>query len=176
VSAFIAKRIYRTIPNPPPLPQGNTGVQQTGSDFYISQLAYTTCDQSGIINARTPGRFDDNGAGIDWVYESTSAQAMQKPSKPEGVVTSAVGQGAINVTFIAGRRRMDDSSGPSKVLRCAPIPVTPRGNVDFTSKPDRAIDEYWRVRWDNGKQPGVWCSIKKATIYVIPTRQARGTR
>ncbi len=176
VSAYVCKRIYRTIPNPPPQPLGDTGVQQTNSDFYISQLAYTTCDQSGIINARTPGRFDDNGAGIDWVYESTSAQAMQKPSKPEGVVTSAVGQGPINVTFIAGRRRLNDSSGAKRVLRCAPIPVEPQGNVDFTSRPDRAVDEYWRVRWDNGKQPGVWCSIKKAMIYVIPTRQARGTR
>lgn len=176
VSAYICKRIYRTIPNPPPLPLGDTGVQQTGSDFYISQLAYTTCDQSGIINARTPGRYDDNGTGIDWVYETTSAQAMQKPSKPEGLVTSAVGQGAINVTFIAGRRRMNDSSGAKRILRCAPIPLLPNGNVDFTSKPDRAIDEYWRVRYDNGKQPGVWASLKKATIYVIPTRQARGVR
>jgi hypothetical protein len=176
VSAYISKRIYRTIPNPPPMPLGDTGVQQTGSGFYISQLAYTTCDQSGIINARTPGRFDDNGAGIDWVYETTSAQAMQKVSKPEGLVTSAVGQGPINVTFIAGRRRLNDSSGAKRVLKCAPIPVTPNGSVDFTSRPDRATDEYWRVRYDNGKQPGVWCSLKKALIYVIPTRQARAAR
>jgi hypothetical protein len=101
---------------------------------------------------------------------------MQKPSKPEGVVTSAVGGGPINVTFIAGRRRITDSSGARRVLKCAPIPVTPNGSDDFTSRPDRGVDEYWRVRWDNGKQPGVWCSIKKATIYVIPTRQARGVR
>jgi hypothetical protein len=176
VSAYICKRIYRTVPNPPPMPLGDTGVSQLGTDFYISQLAYTTTDQSGIINARTPGRFDDNGAGINWVYEGASAQAMQKPSKVEGMVTSAIGQGPINVSFIAGRRRVNDSSGPKRVLKCAPIPVTPQGSVDFTSKPDRAIDEYWRPRWDNGAQPGVWCSIKKATIYIIPTRQARGAR
>lgn len=173
VSAYICKRIYRTVPNPPPMPLGDTGISQTGTDFYLSQLAYTTCDQSGIVNARTPGRFDDNGAGIDWVYEGASAQAMQKPSKVEGMVTSAVGFGPINVSFIAGRSRLNDSSGPKTVLKCVPIVLSPQSNVDFTSRPDRKIDEYWRPRWDNGKQPGVWASVKKATMYIIPTRQAR---
>jgi hypothetical protein len=175
ISAYICKRIYRTVPNPPPLPLGPTGVSQTTSDFYISQLAYTTTDQSGVINARTPGVFNDNGAGIDWVYETVSTQAMQKPCKPEGVVTSCVGNGPINVTFIAGRRKMTDNRGPSKVLRCQPMVLDPEGPIDYTRKPDRATDEYWRVRYDNGMQPDVWASLKKAQIYVIPVKAARGS-
>ncbi len=174
-SAYICKRIYRTVPNPPPLPLSADGTDQTTSDFYVSQLAYTTCDTSGIINARTPGRFDDNGAGIDWVFETVSAQAMQKVSKAEGVVWSCVGNGPINVTFLAGRRRMNDNSGPKRVLRCEPMILSPQDSGDYTRKPDRALDEYWRVRCDNGKQPGVWASLKKAEIYIIPTRAARGS-
>lgn len=175
VSAYICKRIYRTVPNPPPLPLGPDGVSQTTSDFYISQLAYTTTDQSGVINARTPGRFDDNGTGIDWVYETVSTQAMQKVCKPEGVSTSCNGYGPINVTFLAGRRLATDYSAPRKKLSCVPIVLSPDGPVDYTSKPDRAQSDYWRVRYDNGKQPGVWCSLKKATIYVIVVRTARAS-
>ena len=175
VSAYISKRIYRTVPNPPPLPLGATGISETGSEFYISQLAYTTTDESGIVNARTQGRFNDNGAGIDWVYETTSAQAMQKPSKPEGVTTSCVGVGPINVSFLAGRRKVTDNRGPARLLRCQPMVLDPEGPVDYTRKPDRATDEYWRVRYDNGKQPDVWCSLKKAMVYIIPVKMARGS-
>lgn len=174
VSAYICKRIYRTVPNPPPLPLSADGLSQTTSDFYVSQLAYTSTDESGTVNARTPGRFNDNGAGIDWVYETTSTQAMQKPCKPEGVVTSCVGNGPINVSFLAGRLSMTDNSGPKRVLRCQPMDLDPKGPVDYTRKPDRATDEYWRVRYDNGKQPDVWASLKKAAVYIIPVKMARG--
>ncbi len=175
VSAYICKRIYRTVPNPPPLPLGPTGISQTTSDFYVSQLAYTATDQSGVVNARTPGVFNDNGAGIDWVYETSSVQAMQKVCKPEGVVTNCVGNGPINVSFLAGRQKMTDNRGPSRVLRCQPMTLDPEGPIDYTRKPDRATDEYWRVRYDNGKQPDVWCSLKAAQVYVIPVKAARGS-
>jgi hypothetical protein len=174
-SAYICKRIYRNVANPPPLSLGANGSDQLGSDFYISQLAYTTTDGSGLVNARTPGRFDDNGGGIDWVYETTSAKAMQKPCKPEGVVTACVGYGPINVSFIAGRRRITDNRGPSHVLKCQPMILDPEGGVDYTRKPDRATDEYWRVRYDNGKAPGVWASLKSAQVYLIPVKMARGS-
>jgi hypothetical protein len=31
------------------------------------------------------------------------------------------------------------------------------------------------VRYDNGKQPDVWCSLKAAQVYVIPVKAARGS-
>jgi hypothetical protein len=175
VSAYICKRIYRTVPNPPPLPLGPDGTSQTGSDFYQSQLAYAQTDQSGIINARTPGRFDDNGAGIDCKYMTMSAQDMQKPCKPEGVTTSIVGQGPVNVSFLAGRQSLTGPNAAKKILTCQPMVLTPDGSVDYTRKPDRRIDEYWKVLYDNGKQPGVWFSVKKAIVYVIPVKAARGS-
>lgn len=173
VSAYICKRIYRTVANPPPLPLGPDGTDQTGSDFYVSQLVYTATDPSGVINARTPGRFDDNGAGIDSKYLTTSVQSMQKQCKPEGVTTSCVGSGPINVGFLAGRKSL--TAAGQKVLRCQPMILTPDGSIDWTCKPDRSIDEYWRVLYDNGKQPGVWFSLKKAIVYVIPVKASRGS-
>ena len=70
---------------------------------------------------------------------------------------------------------MTDNRGPSRVLRCQPIVLDPEGPIDYTRKPDRATDEYWRVRYDNGKQPDVWCSLKAAQVYVIPVKAARGS-
>lgn len=175
VSAYICRRILRTVPNPAGLPLGPDGTTQAGSSFAISQLAYTQTDPSGVVNARTPGRYDDNGAGIDWQYQSVSAQAMQKPSKPEGVVTSAVGAGSINVGFLAGRKKITDQNGAANVLWCQQMDLDPQGSIDFTRKPERSTDEYWSVLYTNGKQPGVWASIKKAIVYIIPVKAARGT-
>jgi hypothetical protein len=175
VSAFICRRIYRTVPNPPPQPLAPDGTLQTTSDFYISQLAYASAIADGLVNARTPGRYDDNGAGIDWKCQTVSASLMQRPSKPEGVVISAVGNGPINVSFLAGRKRIDDPQVAGSILKCTPIDLTPRSRVDYTRKPGRATGEYWNVVLDNGKVPGVWASVKKMTVYVIPVKQARGT-
>ena len=175
IGGFVVKRIQRTVANPQPLPLGPDGTDQLTSDFYQSQLAYTSTAPDGLVNARTPGRFDDNGAGIDWKYQTVSAKAMQKPSKPEGVVTQCVGFGSINVSFLAGRTKITDNAGPKKILRCLPMDLTPQGNVDYTRKPNRALDEYWSVLYDNGKQPGAWASVKGATVYVIPVKVARGS-
>lgn len=176
VSAFICRRIQRVVANPPPLPLGPDGTDHTSSDFYQSQLAYTQTDPSGIVNARTPGRFDDNGAGIDWKYQTVSAKQMQKPSKPEGVVTTCVGFGDINVSFLSGRNKVTDINGPKKMLRCRPMSLTPQGQVDLTRKPGRGVtDEYWSVLYDNGKTPGSWASVKGLTAYIIPVKVARGS-
>jgi hypothetical protein len=175
VSAYICKRIYRTVPNPPPLPLGPDGTSQTGSDFYIAQLAYTTTDESGLVNARTPGRYDDNGAGIDAKYQTISCKAMMKMCKPEGVMTNAVGFGELNSAFIAGRRRITDNKGPAHLIRMAPIPLTPDTGVTFSRRAPRThMDEYWGVVYDNGKVPGAWFSLKNLTPYVIPVKVSRG--
>ena len=140
VSAFICRRILRTVANPPPLPLGPDGTSQTGSDFYQSQLAYTQTDASGLVNARTPGRYDDNNAGIDWKYQTVSARQMQRVCKPEGVVTTGVGYGDINVSFLAGRNKITNNNGPKKLIKMRPMAMTPNGNVAYTRKPTRALD------------------------------------
>lgn len=174
VSSFLCRRILRTVPNPQISSNAPDGTIQTDSGFYISQLAYVSAAPDGLVNARTPGRYDDNGAGIDWQYQTVSAQDMQRPCKPEGVVTSANINGAINVSFIAGRKTATSQGGVKRWLKCPPMMGAWNGNVDYTRKPARALDEYWSVLYDNGKQPGVACSLKKVTVYVIPVKEARG--
>ena len=174
VSSFVCKRLLRTIPNPPPQVLGPDGTSQLTSDFYVSQLCYTQTDDSGIVNARTPGRFDDNGAGIDWQYEGISSNAMQKPSKPEGVTLNIVGFGDINVSFVSGRRKVTGNNTDKFVLKCEPVPLTPDSPVEWTRRPARRVGDFWRVRLDNGRQPGVWASVKKITPYFIATKTAHG--
>lgn len=175
VSSFICRRILRTIPDPRPNQLGPDGTSQQNTDFNTAQLAYTTTDPSGIVNARTPGRYDDNGAGINWIYQGVSAQAMQKPSKPEGIVTSANGLGIINVGFLPGRKRITSQKAKANVLWCNPMDLTPDGDVEYACRPGRQLDQYWSPIWTNGAQPGVWASIKKAIVYVIPVKQTAGT-
>jgi hypothetical protein len=172
--SYICKRIYRTVPNPPPLPLAPDGTSQTGSDFYVSQLAYTTTDPSGIVNARTPGVYNDNGAGIDSKYQTISAKAMQKMCKPEGVSTNAVGFGRLNSAFIAGRRRIDDQKGPAHLVPMQPIELSPNSGGTFSRRAPRTnLDEFWGVVYDNGAVPDAWFSIKNLTPYVIPVKAAR---
>ena len=161
--------------NPPGQALGPDGTVQKTSDWNLAQLAYTSTGPDGMVNARTPGRYDDNGAGIDWKYQTVSAQDMQKPCKPEGVVTSAFGVGPINVSFVAGRRPITGPQGVKRLLKCAPMALLPNGSVDYTRKPARALDEYWSVLYDNGQQPGAWAAVDKATVYVIPVKVARGS-
>ncbi len=174
VCSYVCRRILRTVPNPPVPANSPDGTIQTDSGFYISQLAYTSAVADGLVNARTPGRYDDNGVGIDWKYQTVSAQDMQRPCKPEGVVTSANLNGQINVAFIAGRKPITSQAGVKRMLKCPPMQGAWNGNVDYTRKPNRALDEYWSVLYDNGKVPGVACCLKKATVYVIPVKEARG--
>jgi hypothetical protein len=174
-SAYVVKRIQRKIANPQPLPLGPDGTTQLTSDFNISQLAYTTTDPSGIINARTPGRYDDNETGIDWKYQGISASAMQKPCKAEGVTVSARGYGPVNVAFVAGRQSVTSNVGPKKIVRMRPMDLVPDQPGDITRKaPRTSTSEYWSILFDNGKQPGVWASVKKYIGYVIPVKAARG--
>lgn len=175
VSAYICKRIQRVIANPEPLQLGPDGTTQLTSDFNISQLAYTST-VDGTINARTAGRYNDNGAGIDWKYQTTSAKAMQKPSKPEGITISARGLGKINMSFLGGRKSLTDNKAAKKILRCQPIDLVPDQSADITRRPPRGgSDEYWSVLMDNGKQPDVWASVKNLMVYVIPVKASRGT-
>jgi hypothetical protein len=81
----------------------------------------------------------------------------------------------VNVSFLAGRQALTANKAATMILPCTPMQLTPNDEDDFTRKPDRKVATYWKMLIDNGKQPDVWFSVKKATVYVIPTRAARGS-
>ena len=79
------------------------------------------------------------------------------------------------MSFLAGRQALTANKAPEQILRCTPMQLTPNDEDDFTRRPNRRMATYWKLLLDNGKQPGVWFSVKKAIVYVIPVRAARGS-
>jgi hypothetical protein len=175
VSAFLCARIKRTLP-----PNGNAYLDGPSvnsipdSSFQVTQLLYASSGFDGTVQARTPGVFSDNGAGIDDQYETMSSGMMQAVCKPEGFNLNACGQGLLFASFIASRETVDEQGGETKLvqeleeLQCEPIALTPTQLTGITRKVPPSVNEFWRIRFSNNKQPGNWKSLKALTAYVIP--------
>ena len=175
VSAFMCLRMERTLP-----PGGNAFLDGPtfnvlqDSSFQLTQLLYPSSGPDGTIQARTPGVFSDNGSGIDQQYETMSTGMMQAPCKPEGFNLNACGYGLMFPSFIASREMVEDQGGENQLiqvldeLQMDPIALSPKQVVGITRKCVPSINEFWRMRFTNGKQPGSWFSLKAATVYVIP--------
>lgn len=173
-AAFVCIRMRRTIPNPPPFEESESYTPRQDSSFYVSQLLYGSSGFDGVVNARTPGVYNDNGAGIDWQYETMAVSAMQSTCKPEGFNLNANGNGTIYASFIAGRDQVTGELQNKVELKCREIALTPGQRIGITRKVPPKINEFWRIRFTNGKQPDVWASLKSMTVFIIPWSAGRG--
>jgi hypothetical protein len=172
-------RMRRTLPpGTPAYADGPNWEAMPDSTFAFSQLLYLDAGADGGVQARTPGVFSDNGQGIDWEYETMCAGMMQMVCKPEGVNLNATGQGIMKAFMIPARDEEDDPGGPQKNLIQLGgddgFALNPNQVKGITLKCEPVINEFWRVHFDNGKQPGAWCSLKQMTVYLIPFTVARG--
>ena len=180
VSAFLCLRMERTLP-----PGGNAYLDgpsfetMPDSSFGLTQLLYASSNYDGLINARTPGIFSDNGGYIDWQYETMSSGLMQAVCKPEGMNLNACGYGIMIPSFIASRAMETDEGGQQKVVQLEeevlmePVALQPKQIAGITRKCASAINEFWRLRFANNKQPGSWISLKAVTPYMIPVTPGR---
>lgn len=175
VSAFVCLRMKRMLP-----PGGNTYIDGPSwntipdSSFGLTQLLYASSGPDGTIQARTPGIFSDNGAGIDAQYETMSTGMMQALCKPEGYNLNATGEGLLLSSFIASREMVTDEGGEQKLIQetdemeMDPVALSPKQVAGITRKCGPSLNEFWRVRFTNGKVPGSWFSLKALTTFVIP--------
>lgn len=176
MAAFVCMRMERTLPDPPLPVAGDDDVPLTGSSFYVSQYVYGSSGPDGQVQASQPGTFDDNGAGIDWQYETVCPQTAMAQSKCEGFLLNARGSGLLYSWLLAARKSaFGQQGGPKKRLS---IPVRPIDlDVDQGEGISRAVptkmNEKWRLRFTNGKVPGAWASLKWAAIYTIPMFSGR---
>ena len=176
VQAFVCARIQRTLPVPAGTePEGESDAPPLDGSFYTSQLVYGTSGPDGGIHARTPGIFNDNGAGIDWRYRTASAGAMLGLSKIEGFTLNATGDGTINASFFAARDMKTDwhPAGKSRELRVRPFDLSIDQQAGISRKVPSKLNEYWGLEFNNGKRPDVWCSLKFLKVYTIPTFDSR---
>jgi hypothetical protein len=179
-SAFVCLRMQRTLP-----PGGNTYIDGPSfetlpdSSFGVTQLLFASSGPDGTVQARTPGIFSDNGAGIKSPYETMSSGAMQAVCKPEGFNLNAAGQGIMLSSFIASRAMVSDEGGEQKLIEeeeevvMDPIALSPKQIAGITRKCPPAINEFWRLRFDTDGQPGSWFSLKAVTPYVIVVTPGR---
>ena len=180
VSAFICLRMERTLP-----PGGNayldgpTFETLPDSSFGLTQLLYASSGYDGTVQARTPGVFSDNGGYIDWQYETMSSGLMQAICKPEGFNLNAAGYGIMLPSFVASREMVTDQGGEPLLIQeeeevpMEPVALSPKQVAGITRKCASAINEFWRLRFANNKQPGSWISLKSVTPYVIPITPGR---
>ncbi len=180
ISAFVCLRMKRTLPpNGDAFLNGPSWNTLPDSSYQLTQLLFASSGGDGTVQARTPGIFSDNGAGIDDQYETMSNGLLQAMCKPEGFNLNACGNGQLFTSFIASRAEVSDTGGEQKLIQVTdelvmdPIDLTPQQIAGITSKCEPSVNEFWRVRLTNGKQPGAWNSLKSMTTYVIPMTGGR---
>lgn len=175
LSAFFSTRMNRTLPPGPAFLDGPDWSTMPDAAFGVSQLLFGSSADDGTVQARTPGVYNDNGAGINWQYETVCAGMMQAVCKPEGLNLNCSGSGLISVAFLAARDQLNGPGGPRAVgVWMEDIVLDPAQKIGITRKCEPVIDEYWRVHFDNGKQPDAWCSLKAMNVYLIPFTGGRG--
>jgi hypothetical protein len=169
VAANACIRMNRTLPHGPAFVDGPDWTTMPDASYRASQLLYCSSGYDGTVQARTPGVYSDNGTGIDWNWESTCAGLMQAVCKPEGYNLNCTGHGLIYSSLLPARVRADGPPDQQQmIIKLVPIALTDGQQQGITRKCPPAINEFWRVRFSNGKQPGAWCSLKQMNVYVIP--------
>lgn len=143
-----------------------------------SQILFGSSNPDGAVSAVIPFRFNDNGYGIESIYETASPQSLMRPIRLGGVQANIAGKGNIGVEVLALRAKetregrapqqgmLQRSAGAVLALKdaIAGVPYSAGG---------RMTNERIRVRFSNKKQPDTWFDIKWAAIYATPIASAR---
>ena len=177
MAAYVCERIERALPILQPFPQGTIGIPFLDSSYYTSQFLFGSSGPDGTVQAVTPGTFNDNGAGIDCVYETVCTETTMSLSKIEGFTLNARGNGTLYPYFIGGREMItgQNQQGPLKglIIPCRPIALDVNENEGLSRMVPSKISERWRMRFTNGKQANSWFSLKWLAMYTIPMYSAR---
>jgi len=181
VAANFSMRMDRQLPPGPAFLNGPNWETLSGASAYRnSQLLFFSSAPDGTVHARTPGVYSDNGRGIPWKWESVCAGLMQAVTKPEGINLNVSGEGRIYASVIAARvQDDDDKAGDSDTedfilpLGLGYFDLVTSQRKGITLKCEPAINEFWRVHFDNGAEPGANASLKQMTFYLIPFTAGR---
>ena len=183
IQGWVCDRIERNITPPeqdagvPEPAQGSAGIPFLDASFYQSQFVYGSSGPDGTVQAVNPGTFNDNGAGIDCIYETVCPQTTMALCKIEGFSLNAKGNGTLYPYVIAGRAMVtgQNNLGPirSNILACRPIQLDILENEGLSRMVPSKLNERFRMRFTNGKVPDAWFSLKWLAMYTIPFYSAR---
>lgn len=172
MKAFVCARIQRQLPVPPDAVESDDTLPRTPSSFYVTQFVYGSSGPDGTIQASKRGTFDDNGSGIDWVYETVAPQEAMALSLCEGFLANMRGAGQIMAWFLGMRaskfQQLDGKKAPPVVPIKRPINLDIEQSQGISRMLRPVLSEKWRIRFTNNKTAGAWCSLKWITLYTIP--------
>lgn len=187
IQGYVCDRIERFIPPPENTdlpgdglpPQGSAGIPFLDNSFYQSQFVYGSSGPDGTVQAVNPGTFNDNGTGIDCVYETVCPQTTMSLCKIEGFTLNARGNGTLYPYFLAARTMVTswDENGQAvnrnNILPCRPVDLNIMESEGLSRMVPSKWNEKWRMRFTNGKVPDTWFSLKWLAMYSIPVFVAR---
>lgn len=171
ISANLAVRIERPLANPPAFMDPATAE---------SQVLYASSNPDGAVCAITPMLFNDNGVGIDSVYETAAPGELLNISQLGGAQANIDGSGQISVEILALRSKDPKEGG------IVPQGGQPKGNmgviIPLKKKCTAGIpyscgasgqNERYRARVSNNKQADVWFDLQGLWIMAKPVASAR---
>lgn len=184
-SGFFGMRIERAMaPQPAPddsgdyetdVPEGSIPMPTPNNQFDVTQYIMGSSGNDGTVQAIMPGQFNDNGAGIDWQYETSCPKQAMAVCTLEGFTLNAFGSGDITVEAIAGRKMVTNFATDLKgfIYRFRSVTLTPDQSEGITRMAAPKKNERWRLRFTNGKQPNVWAQLKYCALYTLPIANTR---
>ncbi len=159
IAAFVAVRAIRKL-----------GTAVSDALTRQSQILFASSAPDGAVNAIMPGTFNDNGAGIDCIYETVSTQDLLRVNQLGGVGVNATGSGDLNVSVVYGRK---NASSPDGRIDLKPLNLNNTQDKAPPSIGARGQNERFRLRLSNGKVPNSWFDVKYAVLYARPVASSR---
>jgi len=159
IPATQAVRLERDLSsNPPPQPQDQEIIER---DVLHTQLLFASSAPDGLVNMLCPGIYNDNGSGIDWVYETAFTSTTTGLFwQANGVVVTARGDGDLAVRLF---RSMNDKDNLDLNSRTFSLKQT---FEDMGQGVSGQQGNRFRLRFSNEAKPDVYAELLKAVIYA----------
>jgi uncharacterized protein YdaU (DUF1376 family) len=137
-----------------------------------SQMLIGSSAPDGTVQMIATGIYNDNGRGIECVYETTSTQDLMDVSMLGGVTINALGQGSMTVSVMVARSFADSPQPGPNEIKLAPFPLTPENWKGYDGGA-RGQNERFRMRFTNGTAPNAWFALKYCSLFTRPLYTGR---
>ena len=137
-----------------------------------SQMLIGSSSPDGTVQMVATGIYNDNGSGIECVYETTSTQDLMDVSMLGGVTINALGQGSMTVSVMVARSFANSPQPGANEIKLAPFPLTPENWKGYDGGA-RGQNERFRMRFTNGTAPNAWFALKYCSLFTRPLYTGR---
>jgi uncharacterized protein YdaU (DUF1376 family) len=137
-----------------------------------SQMLIGSSSPDGTVQMIATGIYNDNGRGIECVYETMSTQDLMDVSMLGGVTINALGQGSMTVSVMVARSFANSQQPGPNEIKLAPFPLTPENWKGYDGGA-RGQNERFRMRFTNGTAADAWFALKYCSLFTRPLYTGR---